>query len=136
MASMKANHVKNANGILMIAIHFGAIFYIFREVSARLEPKDQIALVMILSPLTATFVSLFLKDLVRHSQLVQAEVYNLGFSSVTIILTLLYGATLFFMLNNFLQNTDISADMLKLYVGVIETVIGGFVGIVYGELYK
>jgi hypothetical protein len=134
---MKEGYVKNANGILMIVIHFGAIFYIFQGVSARLEPKDQIALVMILSPLTAAFVSLFLKDAVKKArQVVDDAYYSVSFASVTVLLTVLYGATLLFILFNFLKNTDINADMLKLYIGVIETIIGGFVGIVYGELYK
>src|ERR1700745_439482 len=42
----------------------------------------------------------------------------------------------FFLLNNYLKNQDVGPDMLKLYIGVIETVAGGFVGTVFAELYK
>ena len=135
---INGTYVKNANGILMIAIHFGAIYYVFKSVSARLEPKDQIAVVMILAPLTATFVSLFLKDLVKGATItaVQDITFNSSFSGVTVLITILYGLTIFFILTNYLKNLDVGPDMLKLYIGVIETVIGGFVGIVYAELYK
>ena len=95
---MKSSYIKNTNGILMIAIHFGAIFYIFESVSARLEPKDQLALVMILAPLTAAFVSLFLRDLVKSATVgATPEIaYTNAFAAVTILLTLLYGITVFF----------------------------------------
>jgi hypothetical protein len=113
----------------MIAIHFGAIYFTFESVSARLEPKDQIAVVMILSPLTATFVTLFLKDLVKPQNIAggTALEFSLSFSGVTVLLTILYGLTIFFILINFLKNQDVGPDMLKLYIGVIETVIGSFV---------
>jgi DMSO reductase anchor subunit len=135
---MKSTIVKNVNGVLMVGVHFGAIYYVFERVSKRLEPEDQLAVVMILAPLTAAFVSLFLKDAVRHAkfQVRVEEEYTLGFSLITILITILYGATIFFILSNYLKNEDIKPEMLKLYVGVIETVIGGFVGIVYGELFK
>ena len=136
--NVSAEYVKNVNGILMIATHFGAIYYIFEAVSARLEPRDQVALIMILSPLTAAFVSLFLKDLIKHQSpdTRQHLTFTATFAGVTVLLTILYGSTLFFMLHNFLKNQDVTAEILKTYVGVIETVIGGFVGLVYGELYK
>jgi hypothetical protein len=135
---VKSTSVKNVNGILMIAIHFGALYYVFESVSARLEPKDQIAVVMILAPLTATFVSLFLKDLVKNAAVIgtRESTFNVSFSGVTVLITILYGLTIFFILSNYLTNLDVGPDMLKLYIGVIETVIGGFVGIVYAELYK
>jgi hypothetical protein len=122
----------------MIAIHFGAIFYIFDSVSARLEPKDQLAVVMILAPLTAAFVSLFLRDLVRGATVgaIPEITYTNAFAAVAILLTLLYGVTVFFLLNNYLKNQDVGPDMLKLYIGVIETIAGGFVGTVFAELYK
>jgi hypothetical protein len=129
---------KNSNGILMIAIHFGAIGYVFESVSARLEPKDQISVVMILAPLTAAFVTLFLKDLVKRAIVGQATEppYTSSFAGVSILLTILYGITIFFILLNFLKNQDVGPDMLKLYIGVIEIVAGTFVGTVYAELYK
>src|SRR5258708_1045328 len=135
---MKSSYVKNANGILMITIHFGAIYYIFQSVSARLEPKDQLSVVMILAPLTAAFVSLFLKNLVKSATATETKklTFTASFAFVTVFLTILYGGTIFFLLSNFLQNQDVGPDMLKLYVGVIETVVGGFVGIVYAELYQ
>jgi hypothetical protein len=123
----------------MLLIHFGAIYFVFLRVSARLKPEDQLAVVMILAPLTATFVTFFLKDAVRNAR-GQVEVgvdkYTGSFAAITVLITLLYGATIFFILYNFVDNTDVGPDMLKLYIGVIETVIGGFVGIVYGELFK
>jgi hypothetical protein len=112
----------------MIATHFGALYYIFDAVSARLEPKDQLSLIMILSPLTAAFVSLFLKDLIKHqspSTRQNLTFTALSFAGVTALLTILYGSTLFFMLHNFLKNQDVIADILKTYVGVIEKVMGG-----------
>jgi hypothetical protein len=133
-----SSYVKNSNGVLMIAIHFGAIYYVFESVSARLEPKDQLSVVMILAPLTAAFVSLFLKDLVKSATVgaTTSPDYNVPFAGITLLLTVLYGLVIFFILFNYLKNQDIGPDMLKTYIGVIETIIGGFVGILYGELYK
>jgi hypothetical protein len=65
---MRSAVVKNTNGLLMLFIHFGAIYFVFQRVSARLKPEDQLAVVMILAPLTATFVTLFLKDAVRNAR--------------------------------------------------------------------
>src|SRR5882724_2250935 len=81
---------------------------------------------------------MFLKDLVKTAPAGSPEPnpYKPEFAAITIVLTILYGATVFFILNHYLHNQDVGADMLKLYIGLIETVIGGFVGIVYGELYK
>jgi hypothetical protein len=134
---INANYVKVTNGMLMIIIHFGAIYYVFEAVSVRLEPKDQIGVIMILAPLTATFVTLFLKDLVKGETAAgnASLTYSARFSAITVFLTVLYGLVIFFIFYNYLKNQDIGADMLKLYVGLI-TIIGGFVGIVYGELFK
>jgi DMSO reductase anchor subunit len=135
---MNGTLVKYANGLLMLCIHFGAIYFVFQRVSTRLRPEDQLAVVMILAPLTAAFVSMFLKDAVRHARqsAVEDDSFNVSFGVITILVTVLYGATIFFILQNYLTNVDVGPDMLKLYVGVIETVIGGFVGILYGELFK
>jgi hypothetical protein len=136
---MKTAIVKNTNGLLMLFIHFGAIYFVFERVSARLKPEDQLGVVMILAPLTATFVTLFLKDAVRNASGAEpgsVENYTVSFAGITVLITILYGATIFFILYNFVNNTDVGPDMLKLYIGIIETVIGGFVGIVYGELFK
>ena len=136
---MKSTIVKYTNGLLMLFVHFGAIYFVFERVSARLKPEDQLSIVMILAPLTATFVSLFLKDAVRHARRQgepEKDDFTAAFAIITVLITVLYGATIFFILQNYLSNTDIGPDMLKLYVGVIETVIGGFVGILYAELFK
>jgi hypothetical protein len=138
---MSLGSLKTIVGFTLVGIHVIAIVLLYWWVSAMLSPQEFRITVMILVPVSAVYVGAFLRDSVRHmfadvATPTEDRPITLSFAILASCLTALFGLLVIYNLYDFAHGANITADDLKDRLLIIETMAGGFLGIIVETLFR
>jgi hypothetical protein len=126
-------------GTLLMVTHFGSIGFILIGGLSVLPFDTLISSILILTPLTVTYVTLFLKDLTRIQFVDSAvDLRKIRPSAfiIQILFILLFASSLFTVIGTYIWHGSMTQDQFKIVLGVIESAVGVFVGTITSAIFE
>jgi hypothetical protein len=139
---LKLDNLKNIVGFSLVAVHLLAAALCFYSLRPRVSPQDFLITMLILSPITATFMTSFVKDVVRNRSNIDSIGLSGGrpvpnaFAALALIFTGAFSIALVYIIADYVNGNNQSPDDLKVYLLIIEIVLGGSFGLVVDNLYE
>lgn len=137
---MNLGTVKNLVGFNLLGLHCVAIFLCFYWLDERLSPQDFRIVILILCPVTAVYAMAFVRELVRNMFVDNPDAQNYrkitnSFSLTAVAITMFFSFAIIYNIFEFQKGGNMSSDDLKDRLGIIETVLGGFLGLIVETLF-
>jgi hypothetical protein len=124
-------------GCVLMAAHFGSIGLLIYGYSV-IGFDALVSSILILTPLTVTYVTLFLKDLTRIQFIDDTTTTRLIRPSAFVIqltFIVLFAACLFMTIGVYVSQGTMTEAQFKVVLGIIESAVGVFVGTITSVLF-
>jgi len=137
---MKLGIVKNIVGANLVGLHVLAIGLCFYWLDAKLSAQDFRIVVLILCPVTAVYAMAYCREAAR-SMFVDVQdpddrrLVTRRFAILAIFLTFVFSAGIIYTIHQYSLGKSLSPDDLKDRLGIMETALGGFLGLIVETLF-
>lgn len=127
-------------GLELLSIHVVTIALLFSSSSrAFVDQNDMISSILILTPLTVSYVTAFLKDVIKTQFVdspINARSVTLSAFIVQLIFVTMFGAALLYVVLTYIYVSAWDVSQFKIIIGIIESAFGVFVGIIVAGNYE
>lgn len=137
---MKLERLKNLVGAILVGLHIFAIFLCFYLLKSRLNSTDFRLTVLILCPVTAVYAMAYLREVIKFmfvdtSDVDDSRPVKLRMAVLSILFSLAFSTGVIYSIYDFSTGTQMKPDDLKEQLALIETALGGFLGLIVETIF-
>jgi hypothetical protein len=137
---MKLGAIKNVVGGILVGLHLLATFLCFYWLRSRLNASDFRLTILILCPVTAVYALAYLREVARSMfvdapDVDDARLVRPRFAVLSTLFSLAFCIAIIFTIWDFKGGTTMSPEDLKDQLALIETALGGFLGLIVETLF-
>ncbi len=127
-------------GTTVLFSHFGVIFIFlfYGLIKSYLDHAEIIQGILSVSPLSAIYVSLFIKYVANNPQ-IRSEEEGVSLSKlpflIQFVVVLSFCALLIFIPVYVFSTAAIEIENIKMYTGLVDTVFSAYLGVIFGSLF-
>jgi len=133
---MPARWMKTVIGFSLMGLHLASLYLGYVWLQPILKSQELYAIMLTLAPLTALYALAFARDVVREMYAQQStKTVSLNFAVLSIVVVTAFGFALIAVLHAFKEGISGNIDDLKVRLGLVETFLGAFIGLIAESLF-
>ena len=132
---MRLGTVKNIVGAALVGLHLLAIFLCYYWLKGKLSAADFRLTILILCPVTAVYALAYVREVVRNMFVDTVDkddlrIVRFRFAVIASLFSLVFSVGVLYTIYDFSTGARMSPDDLKDQLALIETALGGFLGLI------
>ncbi|MCP9630656.1 hypothetical protein NML43_26495 [Rhodopseudomonas palustris] len=137
---MKLGSLKNIVGSILVGLHLVALFLCYYSLKSRLDPSDFRITIYILCPVTAVYAMAYVRDVTKSmfantTDADEERSIRLSMVILSTLFSFVFSAAVIYSIHEFSVGGTMKPDDLKEQLALIETALGGFLGLIIETLF-